>query len=313
LSILQMRMGRRLTFEISVPENLLATPFPPLMLPSLVENAIKHGLEPQRDGGAVVISAQASGGRLRLVVSDTGRGFGEVLGSGVGLENIRERLAALYGGTAKLTLEANSPHGVIATIEAPLDGLRAVPAGAPAAPAQPAEPKTTAGKVISAVGTAERAWRKTLTFTFGALVIVAAVVAGLAIFGVSTGFIPMSVEPLAGKASAGMGVVGISIAFAAVVVALAILVAVLYGLGWLFAGLAIFIPVVILIATLPATAPFILLGLGIWWLYRRRKGPHEREAARKVEPTLQPVSPVPPAPPVPPSPPPIPREGPPAG
>src|SRR5205085_1593361 len=110
LSILQMRMGERLEFTISVPPEVAALPFPPLMLPSLVENAIKHGLEPQREGGSVRIAAQADGERLRLIVADTGRGFGETLGSGVGLENIRERLAALYRDSAKLTLEANTPQ-----------------------------------------------------------------------------------------------------------------------------------------------------------------------------------------------------------
>ena len=65
LNILQMRMGKRLAFEIDVPQDLVDAPFPPLMLPSLVENAIKHGLEPQRDGGVVRISASAEGNRLR--------------------------------------------------------------------------------------------------------------------------------------------------------------------------------------------------------------------------------------------------------
>ncbi|MBC8023310.1 MAG: histidine kinase [Burkholderiales bacterium] len=111
LNILQMRMGKRLAFEIAVPADLMEAPFPPLMLPSLVENAIKHGLEPQREGGMVTISAHTEGGRLRLTVADTGRGFSETLGTGVGLTNIRERLAALYGDAAKLTLEANSPRG----------------------------------------------------------------------------------------------------------------------------------------------------------------------------------------------------------
>ena len=97
LNILQMRMGKRLAFEIDVPPELLEAPFPPLMLPSLVENAIKHGLEPQREGGRVVIRATESNGVLRLSVLDSGRGFAETVGSGVGLANIRERLAALYG------------------------------------------------------------------------------------------------------------------------------------------------------------------------------------------------------------------------
>ena len=294
LSILQMRMGRRLSFEIDVPEALLARPFPPLMLPSLVENAIKHGLEPQREGGSVRISAESRDGRLRLVVADSGRGFGEIVGSGVGLENIRERLAALYGDAGRLTLEANTPNGVVAAIEMPEDGLRAT-TGAGTGPAQPEKAKTATGKVISAVGTAERVWRRSLSFTFSALVIIAAVIAGLAIFGVTTGLFPMTVEPLGGAASAGMSVVVFALAFAAVVLALAIVVAVIYGLGWLLAGLAVFIPVVVLIATLPATAPFILIGLLVWWLYRRRKGPFEADASQKVEPTMQAAPGEPPA------------------
>src|SRR4029079_7260981 len=106
------------------PAEQMAPPSPPLSLPSLVENAIKHGLEPQREGGMVRITAHAEDGKLRLVVADTGRGFADALGSGVGLTNIRERLAALYGDTASLTLVANSPHGVVATIEVPRDRAR---------------------------------------------------------------------------------------------------------------------------------------------------------------------------------------------
>jgi hypothetical protein len=304
LSILQMRMGRRLAFDISVPESLLATPFPPLMLPSLVENAIKHGLEPQREGGTVIITAQAQDGRLRLVVTDTGRGFGETVGAGVGLENIRERLAALYGETAKLTLESNSPTGVIATIEVPMDGLRqpAVP-GAEAAAAQPAQPRTKAAKVLSAVGTAERTWRKTISFAFVAMVVVAAVVAGLAAFGFMTGHFPVQVgsETLEGPGGALLGAAGIVIAFAALVLVLAIVAAIIYGLGWLFLALAIFIPIVVVIAVSPAVAPLILLGLFIWWIFRKKKEPENAPQAR-VEPVMQPASP-----------PPAPREGPGAG
>ena len=135
LSILQMRMGERLTFTIDVSPAYTALPFPPLMLPSLVENAIKHGLEPQRDGGTVHITASVDAGRLKMVVSDTGRGFSETPGAGVGLANIRERLAALYGEGARLTLEANEPRGVIATIEVPAEGTRSQAASASAAAA----------------------------------------------------------------------------------------------------------------------------------------------------------------------------------
>jgi hypothetical protein len=248
----------------------------------------------------VLISAQAQDGRLRVVVSDTGRGFGETVGAGVGLANIRERLTALYGETAKLTLESNSPTGVIATIEVPLAGLRAASeeAGMPpgtgaasgeASPGQPAAAKTAAGKVFSAVGTAERTWRKTLSFAFVAMVVVAAVVSGLGIFGVMTGLVPVHVgsETLSGPGSALLGAAGIAIAFAAVVLVLAVVAAIIYGLGWLFLGLAIFIPVVVLIATLPATAPFILLGLFIWWVFRKKKSAPAAEApAAKIEPAM---------------------------
>src|SRR5438477_1670136 len=143
LNILQMRMGKRLAFEIDVPPELVDASFPPLMLPSLVENAIKHGLEPQREGGTVRIAAQADGERLRLIVADTGRGFGETLGSGVGLTNVRERLAGLYGDAARLTLEANTPLGVKATIEVPRSRESAAPRAAAAfttPPGQPAVP-----------------------------------------------------------------------------------------------------------------------------------------------------------------------------
>jgi hypothetical protein len=276
LNILQMRMGARLAFDIDVPFELSGLAFPPLMLPSLVENSIKHGLEPQREGGKVTITAGRVDGKLRLRVADTGRGFGENIGAGVGLANIRERLAALYGDAGKLTLEANVPQGVVATIEIPTDGTRA-PARpmepAPDAPAIPAKPQTAAAKTLAVMGTAERAWRKSLSFVFVALVIVAAVVCGLAIFGTVTGLFPvrMGGEELSGPGGAIVGTAGIALAFLVIVLALGIVVAVIYGLGFLMVGLAIFIPVVIVIAVAPALAPFVLLGLLIWWFFRRKK------------------------------------------
>src|SRR5258706_14827296 len=126
-----MRMGERLSFEIDVPAELANLPFPPLMLPTLVENAIKHGLEPLREGGKVTIKAELRNGAgadgnsmLRLSVADTGKGFAETLGAGVGLANIRERLPALYGDKAKLTLEEKPPKGGVSPIEVPRDGIR---------------------------------------------------------------------------------------------------------------------------------------------------------------------------------------------
>jgi LytS/YehU family sensor histidine kinase len=89
------------------------------MLISLVENAIKHGLEPALDGGHMRISARRDGATLTVEVSDTGVGLGvPVTGSSgsVGLANIRERLAAIYGEDATLSVRENMPHGVIASL-----------------------------------------------------------------------------------------------------------------------------------------------------------------------------------------------------
>ncbi|HEY4998325.1 MAG TPA: histidine kinase, partial [Usitatibacter sp.] len=252
LNILQMRMGKRLAFEIDVPPELMEAPFPPLMLPSLVENAIKHGLEPLREGGKVTIRASANGA-LRVSVLDTGRGFAETLGAGVGLANIRERLAALYGDKAKLTLESHESQGVEATIEVPREGTRrasagAIPTGPADAPAQPAAAQGAAAKTLAAMGSAERAWRKGLSFAFIVLVVIAAVFAGLGMVGVATGLIDVKNghDSLGGMTGALIGTAGIAAAFAVVVLALAIVLAVVYGLGFLFVGLAIFIPLVIL-------------------------------------------------------------------
>ena len=278
LNILQMRMGKRLAFEIDVPLELMDAPFPPLMLPSLVENAIKHGLEPQREGGTVTIRA-SSNGTLRVSVIDTGRGFAETLGAGVGLTNIRERLAALYGDAGKLTLEAHEPRGVQATIEVPREGTRPksgtgpIPLGAEPAAAMPAAPQTATAKTLAVMGSAERAWRKGLSFAFIVLVVLAAVFAGLGIVGVATGVLPVHIgdDTVGGATGALIGTAGIAAAFAVVVLALAIVLAVVYGLGFLFVGLAIFIPLVMLISLVPAVAPFVLVGLGIWWLVRRSR------------------------------------------
>ena len=277
LNILQMRMGKRLAFEIDVPAELMDAPFPPLMLPSLVENSIKHGLEPLREGGSVRITASADGDLLRLVVADTGKAFGDSLGSGVGLTNIRERLAALYGDKGKLTLEAAEPHGVIATVEVPRDGTRSASAQAAGfggdEPVKPATPQGAAARTLAAMGTAERAWRKGLSFAFVMLVVVCAVFAGLAIVAMAAGFLPVQIgdQVVGGPAGALIGTAGIVIAFAVLVLVLAVVLALVYGLGFLMAGLAIFIPIVIVVAMAPALAPIILLGLGIWWIVRRNK------------------------------------------
>lgn len=122
LSIMQMRMGPRLSFVFDVPPQLAAHRFPPMLLMSVIENAVKHGLEPQAAGGTIRVQAQRRGDRLVITVDDDGRGLGDKVGNGVGLTNLRARLAALYHDRARFALEENSPRGARATIEIPYDG-----------------------------------------------------------------------------------------------------------------------------------------------------------------------------------------------
>jgi LytS/YehU family sensor histidine kinase len=119
LTILQMRMGERLRFTIDAEPALLAAEVPPLVLGTLIENAIKHGLSPLPEGGGIAIRARSDGEQIRIEVRDNGRGFTGHAGSGVGLANIRSRLAALHGASAGLELRANAPHGVIASVVLP--------------------------------------------------------------------------------------------------------------------------------------------------------------------------------------------------
>ncbi|MEO8103346.1 MAG: histidine kinase [Betaproteobacteria bacterium] len=117
LEIQQLRMGPRLTFSVEVPAELRAAPFPPMMLMTLVENAIKHGIDPLQQGGEIRVFAKAGGdGVLDVAVADSGQGLSHSAGMGIGLQNIRERLQALYRKSARLELEENSPRGVVARI-----------------------------------------------------------------------------------------------------------------------------------------------------------------------------------------------------
>jgi Histidine kinase len=121
LEILKVRMEERLTTEIAVPEGLLSADFPPMMLQSLVENAIKHGLEPKPEGGLLRVAAEIVHGKLVVSVADTGLGFGRAAtaGTGVGLANIRERLQLLYGARATLAITENQPSGTVVGISLP--------------------------------------------------------------------------------------------------------------------------------------------------------------------------------------------------
>jgi LytS/YehU family sensor histidine kinase len=119
LEIHRMRMGSRLGVDIDVPASLHGMRMPPLMILTLVENAIKHGIAPRPGGGRIGIHATADDDRMRIEVADTGRGFTKTSGGGTGLANIRGRLAALFGTAASLSLQRNSPRGVVATIVLP--------------------------------------------------------------------------------------------------------------------------------------------------------------------------------------------------
>jgi hypothetical protein len=121
LSIMQMRMGARLDFAIDIPAALRAHPFPPMLLMSVVENAVKHGIEPCAEGGAVRLEAHRADDSLAVSVADSGMGLAGKIGQGVGLTNLRERLKALYGARATFALEAAGPQGARATIAIPYE------------------------------------------------------------------------------------------------------------------------------------------------------------------------------------------------
>ena len=123
LAIQQIRMGRRLAFDIEVAELLRHVSFPPLMVLTLAENAIKHGLAPLPEGGAIRVTAMECAGELQVRVADSGGGFTQSSGGGTGLANIRARLTAMYGDAGRLSLTRNAPRGVVATIVVPLSAM----------------------------------------------------------------------------------------------------------------------------------------------------------------------------------------------
>jgi signal transduction histidine kinase len=131
LALMAVRMGPRLQVQLDLPAELADLPVPPLLLQPLVENSIKHGLEPQVEGGRIEVSAQLAGDKLRLVVRDSGVGLAASMGtrgSAFGLTQVRERLAALFGNAASLTLGDADGGGTLATIELPTAALHDSPA-----------------------------------------------------------------------------------------------------------------------------------------------------------------------------------------
>lgn len=274
LNILKMRMGERLAFNIDCPDDVALLPFPPLMLPSLVENAVKHGLEPQREGGRIEVIAQREGERLRVIVRDTGRGLGEAsaqAGSGVGLDNLRQRLQAMFGDKARLTLESNTPQGVIATVEVPASGT---PAMSPIAPdAAPAAPKTFAAKTWHVATKTHSVWANILVKTFVVALILLGALFLVALVGLATNLWPVEFmgHELAGIEGMALGTVVLLFAFAVVALALLLVIGIVYGLGFVAVALVIGIPVIVLLSLFPVLAPFAIGGFVVYWFWLRKK------------------------------------------
>jgi sensor histidine kinase YesM len=120
LRIHQIRMGKRLSYELQIPPQLAAERIPSMILLTLVENAVKHGINPAVEGGTIRVTATREHATLVLRVADSGQGLAATDGFGMGLANIRRRLDMLYGDRAVLSLARASSRGVIATVSIPL-------------------------------------------------------------------------------------------------------------------------------------------------------------------------------------------------
>jgi hypothetical protein len=124
LALMQVRMGARLQIRLDLPEALRDANVPPLLLQPLVENSIKHGLEPKVDGGRIEVSARRDGDLLVLGVFDSGVGLGRAAtddgATPFGLRQVRERLRTLYGNRAQLQLQDGEDGGTLACIRLPL-------------------------------------------------------------------------------------------------------------------------------------------------------------------------------------------------
>jgi sensor histidine kinase YesM len=120
LRIHQIRMGSRMSYELLIPETLFERRIPTMILLTLVENAVKHGINPAVDGGRITVSANQEHDTLVLRVSDSGQGLAATDGHGMGLANIRRRLMMLYGDDAVLSLSRPAARGVTASVSLPL-------------------------------------------------------------------------------------------------------------------------------------------------------------------------------------------------
>ena len=119
LDLMQMRMPDRLAWQVDVDAAMLGLSLPPMLLLTLVENAVRHGLDPSEEGGRIDVGGSSDGSTRRLWVADTGGGMSEHAQPGMGLTNLRARLAATFGPAARLQMSAVEPHGLRAEISWP--------------------------------------------------------------------------------------------------------------------------------------------------------------------------------------------------
>ncbi|CAN7309172.1 histidine kinase [Pseudoduganella sp. LjRoot289] len=129
LALMAIRFGERMSYQVECPAGLAQAAMPPLMLMSLVENAVRHGVEAKPGPVLVRVGAEQVDGSLRVLVADSGAGLAEaVFGSGVGLRNVRERLAAQYGGAGGFELRTGVAGHTEAELRLPLAWTETVPA-----------------------------------------------------------------------------------------------------------------------------------------------------------------------------------------
>jgi signal transduction histidine kinase len=119
LQVMKTRLGSRLEFTLELPANLEMVQVPGMLLLTLVENSIKHGIEPSLRGGSINVLVTLVDATVKIEVCDDGVGLSSAPTPGVGLANVRERLQLVYGGRASCTLTAVEPHGAIATLSFP--------------------------------------------------------------------------------------------------------------------------------------------------------------------------------------------------
>ena len=139
LELMSVRMGERLRYKVDLPEELRRVPVPPLLLQPLVENSIRHGLEPKVEGGEITVNARRQGAQLIIEVLDTGVGLadadpggngtadGNRVGSGFGIAQVRERLTTVYGDVASLRLSTRASGGTAAALTLPLPKIDTAP------------------------------------------------------------------------------------------------------------------------------------------------------------------------------------------